>query len=139
MADELWGIRKRLFLILCNYLRISSLFRAFLRSLLGKTRSLLGKICSLLVFPSSLLRNGRKSWVESRGVFFASRPLHSSTSRPLKNSADSPTSRLSTYDFRKSYLRKFFSDLGKFFSDLVFPSSDFRKGSRSAPRTIPIP
>ena len=63
-----------------NYLRISRHFRVFLRSLLEKTRSLLGKICSLLVFPSCLLRNGRKFRVERREVFSAPRPLYTSTS-----------------------------------------------------------
>ena len=71
-SDELCAMRKGIFLLLRNPLIISGYFWPFLRSLLGKTRSLLGKICSLLVFPSSLLRNGWNFGVESRGVFFAS-------------------------------------------------------------------
>ena len=56
-----WGM-KGLFWGLCNRLIIKGCFWPFLRSLLGK-------ICSLLVFPSSLLRNGRKSRGESREIF----------------------------------------------------------------------
>ena len=72
----MWGegiSRKSYFLPLCNCLIISIHFWPFLRSLLGK-------ICSLLVFPSSLLRNGGKFEGENRGSFSAAGPLLRPTS-----------------------------------------------------------
>ena len=94
---------------LCNYLIISSNFWSFLRSLLGK-------ICSLLVFPSSLLRNGCKSGGESRAEISASRLLGSPAPWPLKINADLPTfcptnPRLPKVWFAKNSARPSFSKI----------------------------
>ena len=77
--DGTWELRceKRAIFRFYKYLIIKGHSGPFLRSLLGKTHSLLGKNCSLLVFPSSLLRNG--------GIFKREILLPSKAIKPIVN------------------------------------------------------